>query len=109
MRCGLVVLAFAVCSCSTSATASARPAWPRSATREVDGGESLAPRAAARAIAAIAEDDRPADKAAADKPAAASSTPGASPAADKPAASASAAVTAEEPITTEDIVIEIED
>lgn len=106
MRLGLLVFALAACS----SPASAGPAWPKSTARDVDGGESLAPRAAARTVAtANAEDDddddKPAapaaDKPAADKPAAVRDggtpvTPAASPATD-------------EPITTEEIVIEIED
>lgn len=97
-----VLLVIAVAACSSPAAAG--PSWPRPAPHEVDGGESLAPRAAARAIAAIVEDDKPADKAA-DKPAAASGVP----AADKPPAVTLPVPAADEPIMTEDIVIEIED
>jgi hypothetical protein len=97
MRLGLLVFALAACSSS----ASANPAWPKARPREVDGGESLAPRAAARAIAAVIEEDKPAVPAAA---------PVAAPAAvDKPATAAPAAPAADEPIITEEIVIEIED
>jgi hypothetical protein len=106
MRLGLLVFALAACS----SPASAGPAWPKSTARDVDGGESLAPRAAARTVAANVadddDDDKPAVPAAGepravDKPAAARDggtpvTPAASPATD-------------EPITTEEIVIEIED
>jgi len=105
MRLGLLVFALAACS----SPASAGPAWPKSRVRDVDGGESLAPRAAARTVAAVSDDDdddKPAvppvgEPRAADKPAAARDggtpvTPAASPATD-------------EPITTEEIVIEIED
>ena len=100
MRLWLLVIALAACSSS----ASARPAWPKATPHEVDGGESLAPRAAARAITALVEDDRPADRAA-DKPAAAVPA-----AVDKPAAATPAATPAtDEPIMTEEIVIEIED
>jgi hypothetical protein len=77
--------------------------------REVDGGESLAPRAAARAIAAIVEDVRPADKPSADKPAPVASTGTTGGASDKPAAAPSAVPAPDEAITTEEIVIEIED
>ena len=98
MRLGLLVFALAACSSS----ASAKPAWPRATPRELDGGESLAPRAAARAIAAVVEDDKPA---AASAPAAAAPV-----SVDKPATPAAAAPPAsDEPIITEEIIIEIED
>lgn len=109
MRLGLLVIVLA--ACSAGGAASAGRAWPKATVREVDGGESLAPRAAARVIAAVvevADDERPADKAASDKPAPATS--GGTGSADKPAATTpSATPPADEPITTEDIVIEIED
>ena len=105
MRAGLLVIVLAGCA----ARAASGPAWPRPAVREVDGGESLAPRPAARAIAAIVEDDRPADKAASDKPAAPPSGSPAAGAPDKPAAAAPATAPPDDPIVTEDIVIEIED
>jgi len=98
MRLGLLVFALAACSSS----ASAKPAWPRATPRELDGGESLAPRAAARAIAAVVEDDKPA--ALVERPTAA---PAATPAA--PAAEPVVVPAADETITTEEIVIEIED
>jgi hypothetical protein len=107
MRLGLLVFALAACS----SPASAGPAWPKSTARDVDGGESLAPRAAARTVAtANAEDDDDDDKPAA--PAA-----GEPRAADKPAAARdggtpvgpAASPATDEPITTEEIVIEIED
>jgi hypothetical protein len=111
MRLGQVALVLAVCSlsCTASAQASRRPAWPKPAAHEVDGGESLAPRAAARAIAAVVAEDRPTDKPAVDKPAAATPAAAAGVGTDKPAASPSAPPAADEPITTEEIVIEIED
>ena len=77
--------------------------------REVDGGESLAPRAAARAIAAIVEDDRPADKAAVDKAAPVTAAGTAAGTVDKPAATLPGVAAPDDPITTEEIVIEIED
>ena len=64
----LLVMALAVASMACAARGPAGPAWPQAAARDGDGGESLAPRAAARAIAAIVEDDRPAERAAADRP-----------------------------------------
>ena len=106
MRLGLLVIALAACS----STASARPTWPKATVREVDGGESLAPREAARAVAAAVEDDRTADQ-----PADKSSPPSPSPAtatgatADKPGSTGQTATPADEPIMTEEIVIEIEE
>lgn len=97
MRLGLLVFALAACSSS----ASAKPVWPKARPREVDGGESLAPRAAARAIAAVVEDDKPAVTTAA--PAAAAAP------VDKTPAAAPVAPATDEPIITEEIVIEIED
>jgi hypothetical protein len=105
MRVGLVVLALAACAAPTARG----PAWPRSRARDVDGGESLAPRAAARAVAAAAAADDKADKLdrpATDKPAAPTGG-AATPATDKPATPA--ATTSDEPVMTEEIVIEVED
>jgi hypothetical protein len=98
----LFAFALAVASTSCAARAPAGPAWPRSADREVDGGETLAPRTAARAIAAIVEDDRAADRSAADKPAAAPSAPASGPA---PATSAPTP----EDLNLEEIVIEVDE
>lgn len=106
----LLAIALAACwtACSNHATGPAGPEWPRPAVREIDGGESLAPRAAARAIAAVVEEDRPADHVAADRPAPA--LPAAPPAAERPqATAAAAALPADDPATTEEIVIEIDD
>jgi hypothetical protein len=83
---------------------SAGPAWPKQAEKEVDGGESLEPRTAS-AIAAVEDDEdekveeEPVEKPA-EKPAAVEV---------KPATPAPTAPTPEEPITTEEIVIEIDD
>jgi hypothetical protein len=104
MRGGLVVLALLGCS----HPGPTGPAWPKTHAHDTDGGESLAPRAAARAIATAVEDDRPADRAAGDKataaPAAAASAPAA--ASDKPAGTVTVT---EEPPTAEEMVIEVED
>jgi len=108
MRLGLLVIALAGCWPPAPA-APTGPAWPKPRIGAVDGGESLAPRPAARAIAAIVEDDKPADKAAADKPAAPSSGGPGSNAADKPAAATPAMTPPDDPIMTEDIEIEIDD
>jgi hypothetical protein len=100
----MLLLALAACSMSCAGHEPAGPAWPKPAIREADGGESLAPRAAARAIAAIVEDDRPAERAAATTPAAAPA-PVASGATGAPAA----APAQDEPLPTEEIVIEVDD
>jgi len=97
----MLLLALAAYSMACSGRGPAGPAWPRPASRDADGGESLAPRAAARAIAAIVEDDRPAERAAADRPAAApvpAASAGASPAAATPAQ--------DEPLPSDEIVID---
>jgi hypothetical protein len=100
----MLLLALAAYSMACSGRGPAGPAWPRPTSRDGDGGESLAPRAAARAIAAIVEDDRPAERAAADRPAAApvpAASAGAGPAAATPAQ--------DEPLPNEEIVIEVDD
>jgi len=104
MRGGLLLIALLGCS----HPAPAGPAWPKTHAHDSDGGESLAPRAAARAIAAAVEDDRPADRAAADKAAATPATPTPAAAPDKPAGTPSVTVT-EEPLTAEEMVIEVDD
>lgn len=104
----MLVLALATCSMACSGRGPAGPAWPKPATRDADGGESLAPRAAARAIAARVEDDRPAEHAVADKPAAAP-VPAASAAPAVSAAPAAATPAQDEPLPTEEIVIEVDD
>lgn len=104
----MFLLALAACSMACSGHGSVGPAWPKPAARELDGGESLAPRAAARAIAARVEDDRPAERAVADKPAAAP-VPAASAAPAVSAAPAAATPAQDEPLPTEEIVIEVDD
>jgi hypothetical protein len=99
-----VLLALAACSMACSGHGPAGPAWPKPAEHRVDGGESLAPRAAARAIAAIVEDDRPAERVVADKPAAAPA-----PASAAPAGPVAATPAQDEPLPIEEIVIEVDD
>ncbi len=85
---------------------SSGPAWPKQHESETDGGESLAPRESAKSIAtAIEEDAKPVEKPAAPeaKPAAA-----AAPAAEKPAEKP-AVEKSEDPLQTEEIIIEVED
>ena len=101
MRRWLFVLALAACS----HTGSSGPAWPKDRARD-DGGESIAPRETSKAVAVALEQDsddddaKPADKPA-DKPAEKPATPTEA----TPAASATPA--SEEPIQTEEIVIEV--
>ncbi len=102
MRLALLVIALSACVPHGGGD----PAWPKQHTAEADGGESLAPHEGAKTIAAaVEEDDKPADKpaAAVDKPAAA--TPAA---AEKPAEKP-ATEKPEDPMTTEEIIIEVED
>src|SRR3954465_2953574 len=101
MRLGPLVILLAACSSS----AAAGPTWPKSTPHETDGGESLAPRAAARSVAARDPADRSVDRAP-DKPAAAQPRAGAS---GRAPAQPAAAATPDEPVMTEDIGIEIEE
>ena len=104
MRGGLLLIALLGCS----RPGSTGPAWPKPHAHDSDGGESLAPRAAARAIASAVEDDRPADRATGDKATAAPAAATPAAAADKPAGTPSVTVT-EEPLNAEEMVIEVED
>jgi hypothetical protein len=81
---------------------SSSPAWPKSSSADDDGGESLAPRAAAHEVTAKADDstDTPAAPATATPAAAPTTVPATTPAATTPT---------EEPVQTEEMVIEIED
>lgn len=101
MRLGL--LAFALAACSSSA--SARPAWPKQTPPATDGGESLAPHAAARTIAAVTASSDDDDSKPVDPTASAPAAP--SPAATSPAPAI--APVEEEPPITEEIVIEVGD
>jgi len=103
MRLGLL-LALAACSSS----AAAGPRWPKPSAREADGGESVAPRPAARAIAALAEEARPDRDKPSAKPAEPAAVPAAPPARATPAPASDATATEDEPLS-EELVIEIED
>jgi hypothetical protein len=109
MRRGLVVILLAACA-AIAACAPAPlhgPAWPTLTAAPVDGGESIAPRAAARAIAAVAEDDKPVERGA-DKPA----TPAAATASTldtSDAALLDLEGAPDDALPTEEIIIEIED
>lgn len=119
MRCGLLVIALAglalpAAACSTRG--STGPAWPKERIADPDsgasddGGESIEPRAAAQAIAAIegsASKDEP--ERTEDKPAAAPEAAAAAAAASKPGTVSTETLTPEEEAMMEEIVIEIED
>ena len=98
-----VVIAVSLVACSSHARG---PAWPKQTVKEADGGESLEPRTPA-AIAAIEETD--------DTPVVLDKVETKSDKADKPkdatpeTPKGTAHTVPEEPITTEDIVIEIDD
>jgi hypothetical protein len=106
MRCLAVVL-FA---CGCGAHPAPGPSWPKPSDRAIDGGESLAPREArGTTIVETSSDDKSADDApviekpvvkVAEKPAA-TTTPSVTPGGGAPAGS-------DDPLTTEEIVIEID-
>ena len=106
----LVLALFVVAACGGKP--SAAPAWPKTADKEVDGGESLEPHAKASAVAAATKKDEgtsltpevdPTEKPAVEKPKADAETP-------KPATTTgSTPATDEIVITTEEIVIEIDE
>lgn len=103
----LVLAVFILAACGRPAATA--PAWPKMTDKETDGGESLAPRAKASAVAAADDDDddKPTvtpvvDKPAADKPKSETETP-------KPATTPSTQALEEIIITTEEIVIEIDE
>jgi hypothetical protein len=104
MRRLLIVCVLAACGHSSASG----PKWPEASVKEEDGGESLEPRPSATYAAAVekSEDDKD------DKPAAASSdeTPEAPESDDKPATTSAPTQPAnDDVITTEEIIIEIED
>lgn len=95
----LIAASAAACSGSRSAA----PAWPKLHDTEVDGGESLEPRPKTQVAAAVATSD---DKTPA--PAEAPVAPVVAPVV-APAVTAPTTVAPEEVITTEDIVIEVDE
>lgn len=102
MRSLLLLVALAACGARSSHAV----AWPKTAAAETDGGESLAPRAAAATVVAVSEDDD-ADAATPAEtvmptvtvPAATPVTPAATP----------ATAPSDDTITVDEIVIEIDD
>jgi len=105
---GRFLLVVLLAGCTHHAATTTGPAWPKQAAAETDGGESLSPHVARREVTAIERsvDDKPTAMPMA-APAAASSAPGV----DAGPAPMMTAPTPpiEETITTEDIVIEIDD
>ncbi len=104
MRLVLAVLLLASCGAKSSA-----PAWPKMAERETDGGESLEPRAKASAVAAVEKADEPAAAKTDDKDKPAAKPDAAKPDAETPKPASTTQAPEEIIITTEEIVIEIDD
>ena len=102
---GRLVLAVILASCTHAATSG--PAWPKQAHSDKDGGESLAPHESKQLNVAIEKSDDDVKP----EPAKVEAKPVAAPAADAGAPATAPSVTqpTEETITTEDIVIEIDD
>jgi len=100
------LLALVLLAACGSARPTSGPAWPKAAAKETDGGESLAPRAKAASVAAIEEDsdEEVAPTTTTDKPAEKAATPEG-----VKATTPEAATPPEITITTEEIVIEIDD
>lgn len=100
-----IAIALALAACGDRAPTG--PAWPKSQDPEKDGGESIAPRETAAAVAAIekSDDDKPTDAA---KPAEPKPAPDGD---DKPAVPPTAPTpwdTDDEIPITEEIIIEVE-
>jgi hypothetical protein len=103
MRLVVGVLSAVLLAAACGGRSTAVPAWPKQSDKEVDGGESLEPRTAS-AIAAVEDEkedvveakpvEKPAEPPAAVEPTPSTPTPPTPP---------------EESITTEEIVIEIEE
>jgi len=99
-----VLLLFVLLGCARSHS----PDWPKASTTAKDGGESLAPREA-RAVTAIeaSPDETPSAASADSTPVKAAASPG-TPITPVAAPAAAAPSGAEDPLTTEEIVIEID-
>jgi hypothetical protein len=84
------------------------PRWPKAAATEADGGESLAPRTASAAVVASSDDDDDDLDIKLLTPVVVKPAAGATPA--TPAATPGTTTTpGDEPIMTEDLIIEIDD
>ena len=97
-----VIIAALLAACA--GRASSAPAWPKLSEKEVDGGESLEPRT----IAAIPEKDDDEEAVVEDKPVE-KPAEATAPAEDKAETPETPAAPPDEIITTEEIVIEVED
>lgn len=93
----------AIAGCTHAATLG--PQWPKTAATDSDGGESIAPREAAKSIVAETDKDDDADDAPAQPATPATETAAAAATDSAPAASTPPAT--DEPIQTEEIVIEV--
>jgi hypothetical protein len=102
-----LVLAGVLLAAACGSRPAAGPAWPKQAEHETDGGESLAPRAKASAVAAAEDDDDEIAVAPADKPEAKPEVKAETPKAATP--SAPPPPPEDIVITTEEIVIEVDD
>ena len=105
-----LVFALFILLSACGAKRSSGPAWPKMTEKESDGGESIAPRPGASAVAAVeasadakSDDDKPADTKPAEK------TDDEDGDEDASEAAASPDLDRELIITTDEIVIEIED
>lgn len=99
------LFAVALVGCARSATTG--PAWPKPATAETDGGESLDPHVSRREVTEIERSDDDVKPPATETPIVKPSAPAAATSAGTPAAPPQTPT--EETITTEDIIIEIDD
>ena len=100
----VIVVGLSLAACG--ARGSKGPAWPETAERETDGGESIAPREA-DAVASVEDEATPVAEVVAPAAAAASPTPAA--ATVTPTITAPTITVSEDTITVEEIVIEISD
>ena len=102
----LVVAGIAACGHATQTG----PAWPAPSTTTEDGGESLEPRPSSTVAAAIEESDEPEEKAADTADVDDKDADTAAPAKDDDSSSTSTSEsTSDEPMMTDEIIIEIED
>ena len=98
-----VIIAALLAACA--GRASSAPAWPKLSEKEVDGGESLEPRT----VAAIPEKDDDDEEAVVEDKPVEKPAEATAPAEDKAETPETPAAPPDEIITTEEIVIEVED
>jgi hypothetical protein len=104
----LLVVAASVALAACGHSKASGPKWPEPSAKDEDGGESIAPRPSAQYAAAVekstdVDDDKPGD--------AKSDTPATTSSGDTPAAAAAATSqpASDEPIMTDEIIIEIDE